>query len=137
MAERFMKWKKPTIKHGIPTKWHWIVWKPEHLRLGKRVDIGALTCIFAHYGVEIGDDVQIGSHCSIYSVNTIENKHGKVTIKKGACIGTHSSVVQGVTIGEGAIVGAHSFVNKDIPPYSLAVGVPARVVKKLKRSLKK
>lgn len=137
MIERFKKWKKPTIKHGVPTKWQWIVWRPENLVLGKNVDIGALTCIFAHHGVEIGEDVQIGSHCSIYSFNTIENKHGKVTINKGACIGTHSSVMQGVTIGEGAIVGAHSFVNEDIPPYSLAVGVPARVIKKLKRPLNK
>lgn len=133
MSERFKKWKAPKLKHGVPTKWHWIVWRPENFTQGKNVDIGAMTCIFAHHGVEIQDDVQIGSHCSIYSFNTIEGKQGKVTIKKGACIGTHSSVMQGVTIGEGAIIGAHSFVTKDVPAHSLAVGVPAQVIKKLKR----
>lgn len=133
MSERFKKWKAPKIKHGIPTKWLWTVFRPEKFILGKNTDIGALTCIFAHHGIEIEDDVQIGSHCSIYSYNTIENKSGKVRIGKGACIGTHTSVMQGVTIGEGAIVGAHSFVTKDIPPYSLAVGVPARVIKRLKK----
>ena len=133
MDKRFKKWKSPAMTHGVPTPWNWIVYRPENLKMGKNTDIGALTCIFAHHGVEIGDDVQIGSHCSIYSFNTIEKKQGKVTIGKGVCIGTHSSVMQGVSIGEGAIVGAHSFVTKNVPPYTLAVGVPARIVKKLKR----
>ena len=133
MSKRFKNWKPPLVTHGVPTAWQWIVYRPEKFVLGKNTDIGALTCIFAHHGVEIGDDVQIGSHCSIYSYNTIENKRGKVTIGKGACIGTHSSIMQGVTIGEGAIVGAHSFVTKDIPSHSLAVGIPARVIKKLKK----
>ena len=134
MNKRFTAWRKPVIKHGEFTKWKWIVYRPENLTLGKNTDIGAFTCIFARHGVEIGDNVQIGSHCSIYSVNTIENKKGKVTIGKGACIGTHSSVIQGVTIGEGAIIGAHSFVNTNIPAFSVAVGVPARVIKKTIRS---
>lgn len=133
MKTRFKTWTKPRIKHGIPTQWHWIVFRPEKLVLGKNTDIGAFTAIFAHHGVEIGDDVQIGSHCSIYSHNTIEGKSGKVVIGKGALIGTHSSIMQGVTVGEGAVVGAHSFVNSDIPPYSLAVGAPARIIKKLKK----
>ena len=133
MKKRFTNaWKKPAIRHGKLTKWLWVVWHPENLELRKRTDIGAFTCIFAHHGVEIGDNVQIGSHCAIYSLNTIENKKGKVVIEKGACIGAHSTVMQGVTIGEGAIIGAHSFVNSNIPPHTLAVGVPAKVIKKLK-----
>lgn len=132
--QRFKDWKKPTIKHGVPTKWHWVVYKPEKFILGKNTDIGAFTAIFAHNGVEIQEGVQIGSHCSIYSANTIEKKAGKVVIQKGALIGTHSSIMQGVTIGEGAIVGAHSFVTSDIPAHSLAFGIPARVVKKLKKN---
>ncbi|MCD6108941.1 MAG: hypothetical protein J7J89_05705, partial [Thermoplasmata archaeon] len=44
------------------------------LELGKYVDIGAFTYINARYGVEIEDNVQIGSHCSIYSHSTIDNK---------------------------------------------------------------
>ena len=134
MSVRFTTWKKPAIRHGKPTQWHWVVWRPENFILGKNVDIGAFTGIFAHHGVEIQDNVQIGSHCSIYSLNTIENKHGKVTIKKGACIGTHSSIMQGVTIGEGAVIGAHSHVNTNIPAYTVAVGVPAKVIKRMKKS---
>jgi len=52
-----------------------------------------------------------------------------VTIKDGAHIGMGSIILPGVTIGEGAIIGAGSVVSRDVPPYSVAVGIPARVVK--------
>ncbi len=56
-------------------------------------------------------------------------KAGKVIIKDGAHIGIGAIILPGVTIGEGAVIGAGAVVNSDIPPYSLAVGVPAKVVK--------
>ena len=130
MNKRFTNWKAPKIKHGIPTKWNWVVLRPEHLIMGKNVDIGAFTLLAAHYGIEIEDDVQIGSHCSIYSASTIDNKQGKITLKKNCRIGTHSSVMPGVTIGENAIVGAHTFVNKDVPANTTVTGVPARILEK-------
>lgn len=130
--EHLGNWTRPEIRHGEFTKWLWVVFRPEGLTMGERTDIGALTTIFAHHGVEIGDGVQIGSHCSIYSINTIDGVNGKVVIGKGACIGSHSTVLPGVTIGEGAKIGAHSLVKHDIPPYTVAVGVPARVIKSLK-----
>ena len=98
------------------------------MKLGYRSDIGAFSYINARHGVEIGDEVQIGSHCSIYSVSTIDDKSGPVVLKKNARIGTHSTVMPGVTIGENAVVGAMSFVNRDIPDGAVAYGVPAKVV---------
>lgn len=56
-------------------------------------------------------------------------KEGKVIIKDGAHIGIGAIIMPGVTIGEGAVIGAGAVVTKDIPAYSLAVGVPAKVVK--------
>ncbi|MBS3059665.1 MAG: acyltransferase, partial [Candidatus Diapherotrites archaeon] len=100
---------------------------------GVKTDIGAFTYINAKNGVEIGDFVQIGSHCSIYSDSTIDNKKGKVVLKKNARIGSHSVVMPGVTVGENSIIGALSFVNKDIPANVLAFGIPAKVVRKLKQ----
>ena len=47
------------------------------------------------------------------------------------------SVLSGVTIGEGSIIGAMSVVNKDIPPFTIAVGSPAKVIKKYNHSTKK
>ena len=78
------------------------------------------------------DSVQIGSHCSIYSVSTIDKREGRITLKKNCKIGSHSVVMPGVTVGENAIIGAFSFVNKDIPKNTMAFGVPAKVKKKIR-----
>lgn len=131
MVECFKNWKPPKIEEGKLTKWNWMVQNKEGLVLGKRTDIGAFTYINAKHGVEIQDDVQIGSHCSIYSFSTIDDKKGKVTLKRKCRIGSHSLVMPGVTIGENSVIGAFSFVNKDIPDNVVALGVPAKVVKKL------
>lgn len=131
-TSRFENWKAPEIREDGSTEYGWQV-HPRHkdkLKIGTRVDIGYATYLQPEEGIVLGDDVQIGSHCSIYSVSTIDNKRGPVRIEKGAKIGTHSSVMPGVTIGEGAIVGAHSFVNADIPPGAIAFGVPARIHKR-------
>ena len=127
---RFKNWKPPVIEHGKPTVYNWVVQYPDGLKLGERTDIGAFTYINARHGVNLGDDVQIGSHCSIYSVSTIDDKHGPVTLGRNARVGAHSVVMPGVTIGENAVVGAMSFVNADIPPGTVACGVPARVIRK-------
>lgn len=131
MRENFKNWKQPKFNNEGKTKWNWICQHHENLTLGKYVDIGAFTYINARFGVTIEEDVQIGSNCSIYSHSTIDDKKGRVVIKKGVKIGTHSTIMQGVTIGENAVVGAYSFVKDDIPDNTLAYGVPAKVIKKL------
>jgi|SRR3989344_1161185 len=129
--DRFKKWKKPRIKHGKLTKWNWMVQHPKNLILGENTDIGAFCYVNALNGVVIEQDVQIGSHCAIYSVSTIDNKVGKVILKENCRLGSHSTVMPGVTIGKNSIVGAHSFVNKDIPDNVVATGCPAKVIRKL------
>ena len=131
--KRFADWKPPVIKDGKPTKYHWMVKNANNFQLGKNTDIGAYTYINALYGVVIEDNVQIGSHCSIYSISTIDNKKGPVYIKKNACIGSHSVIMPGVTIGKQALIGAFSFVNRDIPDGALAFGIPVKIKGKNKR----
>lgn len=58
-------------------------------------------------------------------------KFAPIVIKDGAHIGIGSIIMPGVTVGEGAVIGAGAVVTKDVPDYSVAVGVPARVVKTL------
>lgn len=128
---RFNDWKYPEIIDGVPTKYQWLVKHVEQFTLGYKTDIGAFSYINAQFGVDIENFVQIGSHCSIYSVSTIDDKQGKVRLRKGCRIGTHSVIMPGVTIGEFSIIGAFSFVNSDIPDNVLAYGVPAKVMKKL------
>ena len=131
MSERFQDWEYPEIEEGKPTKYNWVVQHKNNFKLGHKTDIGAFTYINAQYGVVIEDLVQIGSHCSIYSVSTIDNKEGKVLLKRSCKIGSHSVVMPGVTIGENSIVGAFSLVNQDIPDNVIAVGVPAKIIKKI------
>jgi len=131
MEKRFKKWVKPKIKEGKLTKWNWMVQGVKNLKIGRNTDIGAFSYINANAGVVIEDDVQIGSHCSIYSVSTIDDKKGKVVLKKNCRVGANSVIMPGVTIGENSIIGAFSFVNKDIADNVVAFGVPAKVIKKL------
>lgn len=127
---RFSKWVAPIIEHGKPTIYNWVVQYPEGLKLGRSSDIGAFTYVNARHGVTIEDDVQIGSHCSLYSISTIDDKQGPVLLKKGCKVGSHSIVMPGVTIGAHATIGAMSFVTHNIPAGCTAFGVPAKVVKR-------
>lgn len=129
MSDRFVGWESPEVEHGKLTKYNWMVQYPDGFSLGRHTDIGAFTYINARFGVVIEDEVQIGSHCSLYSVSTIDDKEGRVILKRNRRVGSHCTIMPGVTIGENAIVGAHSFVNRDVPENSVAFGVPARVVR--------
>lgn len=128
--KRFDNWTPPVIRDGLPTEYSWIVRCPIGFKLGNNSDIGAFTYIQAELGVTLEDEVQIGSHCSIYSVSTIDGKEGPVLVKRNARVGSHSVIMPGVTIGENAVVGAFSFVTKDVPDGAVAYGVPAKVKQK-------
>jgi len=133
MEKRFKSWKQPKFNKNGETKWGWRCQHHKNLKLGSFVDIGSFTYINAEYGVELEKNVQIGSHCSIYSISTIDKKHGSVLIKENACIGTHSVVMPDVKVGKNSIIGAFSFVNKDIPDNVLAYGIPVKIAKRLKK----
>ena len=124
------KWLIPDIKHGILTKYNFLVHYPENLSLGKYVDISQFVYIQANGGVIIKDNVEIGPFCAILSESTIDNKKGKIIFKKGCCIGSHSVIMPGIHIGENSIIGANSFVNKSIPNNVIAWGNPCKVIKK-------
>lgn len=125
------KWKPPLIRDNVPTKWNWVCHHHQHLTLKELVDIGAFTYINAKHGVTIEENVQIGSHCSIYSISTIDGKKGEVVLRRNARIGSHTVIMPNVTIGENSIIGAFSFVNKDVPSNVLAYGIPVNVIREL------
>jgi len=114
------------MKHGKFTKWNWIPYHPENIKpnrkrrftnryefLGKKVDIGAETCLFAHEGIEFGNDIQVGSLTSIYSYDSEDNIRGKVVISDGARIGTHCTIFPNVIIERKEKIKAHSVVYVD------------------------
>jgi serine acetyltransferase len=110
------------IHHLVPTRWGWMVSYPDGLVLDTETDIGAFTYIQAQAGVTIERGVQIGSHCAIYSVNTIDGTAGPVFIREGACIGSHSVVFPGVEIGRYAKCGAFSLIKEDVAAGVLFIG---------------
>ena len=133
MKPRFRNWKVPKFnKHGT-TRWQWMCQGIKGLKLGRNSDVGAFTYINAKHGVEIGEDVQIGSHCSIYSESTIDGKYGPIKISKGAKVGSHTTIMPNVTIGENSVVGAYSFVKNNVPKNSFAWGIPAKVIRRGKK----
>jgi acetyltransferase-like isoleucine patch superfamily enzyme len=112
------------------------------VEIQKDVTIGDKCAIeafaFIPTGVTIEDEVFIGPH--VCFTNDLKpravNPDWKViptTVKKGASIGAGSVIICGITIGEGSMVGAGSVVTKDVPPYTLVAGNPAKTVKKLER----
>jgi len=108
--------------------------------IDENVFIGPYTVIYGHGGVTIGKDTLIAMHCRILSSNhTIPDRNTRirsqpdiflpVTIGEDVWLGAGVTVLGGVNIGDGCIVGAGAVITKDLPPYSIAIGVPAKVVR--------
>lgn len=111
------------------------------IKLGRNVFIGPYSVIYGHGGVEIGDDTLISMHCSIVSSNHAVPSSGEkirdksdillaTKIGRDVWLGAGVKILGGVTIGDGCVVGAGSVVTKDLPCYSVAVGVPAKIIRK-------
>ncbi len=105
-----VKWEKPEPKHLVPTKWGWMVSYPESFFLGNNVDIGAFTYINALCGVVIYDNVQIGSHCSIYSNDTENLISDQVSIGENSKIGSHCLILPGAKIPANSKIKAYSII---------------------------
>ncbi len=112
----------------------------KHIRVGKRFFANFNLTILDEAMVTMGDDVFIGPNVSIYTAchstdpverNTRMEWARPVTIGNNVWIGGSVTILAGVTIGDNVTVGAGSVVVKDIPSGTVAVGNPARVIKKL------
>lgn len=108
--------------------------------VGRNCFFGEYTCIRGQGGVRIGDGVYTGTQVQIAAVNHVFSDPDKyikdqgitaegITIEDDVWLASNAVVVDGVTIGKGSVVGAGAVVNKSLPPYSVAVGVPAKIVK--------
>lgn len=106
--------------------------------VGPRVHIGngvkVQNNVSIYEGVEIEDDVFLGP--SMVFTNVVnprsfivrKEEYKKTRLKKGCSIGANATIVCGVTIGEYALIGSGAVVNKDVKPYALMVGVPAKQI---------
>lgn len=107
------------------------------VKLGKGVFINHSAILSASGGIEFEDGSMAAPGLRIATINHDMNErhttytYGKVTIKKNAWLGMNVTLCPGVTIGEYAVVAAGAVVTKDIPPYAVAGGVPAKVIRYL------
>ncbi|KGK43291.1 serine acetyltransferase [Nitrincola sp. A-D6] len=119
-------------------------------KIGKGVSLG--QNVFVGNQVTIGDHCKIQNNVSVYDNVHLEegvfcgpsmvftnvynprslierkNEYRDTLVKKGATLGANCTIVCGVTLGEYAFIGAGAVINKDVPPYALMVGVPARQI---------
>ncbi|MFE8034758.1 acyltransferase [Thiohalocapsa marina] len=129
--------------------WHWV-----HVcggaRIGQGVSLG--QNVFVGNKVSIGDRCKIQNNVSVYDNVTLEegvfcgpsmvftnvynprslierkSEYRDTLVKRGATLGANCTIVCGITIGEFAFIGAGAVINKDVKPYALMVGVPARQI---------
>ncbi len=114
---------------------------PENLKLGKYIDIQRNCHIAANGGVSIGNYTQISENFTVFSdehlydiddyipISNLKIKK-PVIIEDFVIIGANVSILPGVNIGRGSIIGMGAVVINSIPPFSIALGNPARVIKK-------
>lgn len=130
------------------------VWHFVHIcggaKIGKSVSLG--QNVFVGNKVTIGDKCKIQNNVSVYDNVTLEegvfcgpsmvftnvynprslierkSEYRDTLVKKGATLGANCTIVCGTTVGEYAFVGAGAVINKDVKPYALMVGVPARQI---------
>ena len=108
---------------------------PDGKLIGKPKEIGRFSVVDYGGDVKIGKNVKIGYGVVVLSVSTITGSKNVQVIRKlviigdNVEIGSNTVILPGVTIGDNSTIGANSLVNKDIPPNSVAVGSPVRVIK--------
>ena len=112
-----------------------------YIHIGKRSNIGHNCVLYGQGGIEIGEDVLVGPNCSIISGNHLFDEIGKTINKSGThdlgikigndvWIGANCVILDGLSIGDGAVIGGGSVVTKDVEPYSVCFGNPARFFRK-------
>lgn len=121
------------VSDGVLIMFPWCV------RVGRNTSLNQGCYIDGFGGVEIGEGFRIAAYRMINTADHCFADADKQIVSQGyVCapvkigndvwIGTHVCINQGVTIGDGSVIGAGSVVTRDIPPYSIAVGSPCRVI---------
>lgn len=108
------------------------------VKVGRHTWIGPLVLLDGSGGgIEIGDYCSISAGVHIYTHDSVrwalsggrlEYEKGAVRIGDCCYIGSHAVIVRGVKVDDHVVVGAHSFVNRDLPSFSVAAGVPCRII---------
>lgn len=115
---------------------------PNRLEIGRDVYLASGCWLHAPGGIILEDEAQVGPYAALVSADHTlrdgsyrfgETSLAPIRICRGAWIAAHATVTKGVTVGSGALLAANSVATRNIPPFSRAGGVPARVIQKQPR----
>lgn len=131
-CRRIQSWR---IKDGVT------IWFPHGVSIGRRCTFNENVYLDGYGGITIGDDCRIAHNVSFVSEDHVfadpdvpirlqGKETAEIVIGDDVWIGCGARILKGVTVGKGAVIGAGAVVIRDVPPLSVVVGVPARVVAK-------
>ena len=116
-----------------------------NISIGNYVHISAYSALYGRYGIVIGDFCGISPRCTLFSAsddfsgeymispmvpnNLTHLQKGKIVLNNYCQIGANSIVMPSVTLGEGSVCGAFSFVNQNLSPWTINIGVPCHFFK--------
>jgi acetyltransferase-like isoleucine patch superfamily enzyme len=130
-----------TLPRSSSIHWRAEFYALERIVIGEHCTIGDTAFLDGRSGLFVGDNVNLGSHVSIYTREhdvdspTFAETGSPVHIGSYAWVASHAVVLPGVTIGEGAVVAAGAIVTKDVPAYTIVGGNPARHLRDRERGL--
>ncbi len=138
---RFQRWRIRLRYLGPQSKVYRnvVIHAPAAVHVGSNVSVAEFVHIWGGGGVQIGDHTMIASHVVITSQShgtNIERRRdaidAPVNIGNSVWIGAGAIVLPGVEIGDGAVVAAGALVNRDVPPFTIVAGIPAKKLGKVK-----
>jgi acetyltransferase-like isoleucine patch superfamily enzyme len=111
------------------------------IKLGDECSVNPYTVLYGHGGLTIGNYVRIATHTVVIPANHIYDDPDTpitfqsvtqegIVIEDDVWVGSHVTILDGVHIGKGCVIAAGSVVTKDVEPYTVIAGVPARPIKK-------
>ncbi|HKY29542.1 MAG TPA: acyltransferase [Pyrinomonadaceae bacterium] len=138
LAHRLHRMLAPLIFKRVGANfkcWNFVEWSfGYNLSFGDNVVVHRHVLLDDRGGIEIGDDVSISDYVNIYShshdlydISTVYNQTTR--IGNGARLTYHSTVLAGVTVGDQAMIGSGAVVTKDVEPYHVVLGIPARTAR--------
>lgn len=116
-------------------------YRPSAVSIGRNTVINRDVLLDGRMGLVIGDNVSISEGVAIFSLehdpnsSNFANRGAPVCIANRAFIGARAIILPGVTVGEGSVVAAGAVVTRDVPPYTIVGGVPARPIGERNRDL--
>ena len=138
LGHRFRRMLAPLIFRHVGKNfkcWHFVEWSYGYnLSFGDNVVVHRYVLLDDRGGIEIGNNVSISDYANIYShTHDVEDIHKvynlKTRIGDGARITYHATVLAGTQVGEYAMVGTGAVATKDVEPFHIKVGIPAKTVK--------